>query len=685
MTAYSRARPAGNWQNLGTAGAAVVDGPSELEKWDQALYELKSAGAPGYTVSSNGTTVTGRDPAGVLVSTGTDLGAVMTAIFAVLPATGGTISFQNTGSVFPQATIPLIPKSISSLLYIEGNGSTVQLSATGYTFLSFARSADYDTWQNVWVNGFVIDGNNADPAVGVPTGVVVGVTTATRQRINADNLRFTNILSKNVPVLASGSQRIHYQVMCYHPATGETQTNLTNISVRHVRMLGGNQGVCISGESADTTCNVFHDSLHVDDWYFDSLVTPTTNKAGVGVQYGSKGFGNRCSVTNGYCKNSSDVCVEIDSFTLATTENVESVDSLKIAFLYRNFHAPEDWKKQVGVFRNCTARYVNITPNGSTTDQTKAFMANNTSVVSATYGHIIIDKCQVYTTTLKLDTIQGFALNATALLQRLTVTDFRVSCIGIADTSTGSQFNDLILISPTSQCILKMARVWIQMSGSTSNAACRFRAFEVTGNTGSVYFEIDDVDIDVTLTGFTAFLSNGLLVGASTGNMSGAFRRIRFLNWTDDTGPSGILISSSATLTILGKITVENCDFNGLAGGGTEINVNANQVTQVFASHNRWKNKPVPSTLAGLTTATGQALGKLYPVLVSFVQGSGAAVTAIDISTNAGSTYKNILTQASGALPAGFSQTVGPLPTDALVKVTFTTTQPTINLIPVDA
>lgn len=80
--------------------------------------------------------------------------------------------------------------------------------------------------------------------------------------------------------------------------------------------------------------------------------------------------------------------------------------------------------------------------------------------------------------------------------------------------------------------------------------------------------------------------------------------------------------------------------------------------------------------------ATGKTLGTFWDAVVQFVQGSGTAITAIDVSTNGGTTYTNLLTQASAALPAGFDQTIGPLRSDSLIKVTFTGTQPTINLYP---
>jgi hypothetical protein len=71
------------------------------------------------------------------------------------------------------------------------------------------------------------------------------------------------------------------------------------------------------------------------------------------------------------------------------------------------------------------------------------------------------------------------------------------------------------------------------------------------------------------------------------------------------------------------------------------------------------------------------------PCIVQFVQGSGSGITAIDFSTNGGTTYTNLLTQAAGAMPAGADMVLGPVLPETLIKATFTTTQPTISLVPV--
>ena len=96
--------------------------------------------------------------------------------------------------------------------------------------------------------------------------------------------------------------------------------------------------------------------------------------------------------------------------------------------------------------------------------------------------------------------------------------------------------------------------------------------------------------------------------------------------------------------------------------------------------------KTAPTAMTGLVTGTGLEVGLTIPgipVFAQFVQGSGSAITAIDISTNVGTTYTNLLTQASAAMPAGSDLWIGPLRPDARIMATFAGgTQPTINLVP---
>jgi hypothetical protein len=157
-----------------------------------------------------------------------------------------------------------------------------------------------------------------------------------------------------------------------------------------------------------------------------------------------------------------------------------------------------------------------------------------------------------------------------------------------------------------------------------------------------------------------------------------------------DTASRAVWIGSTANLTISpGPVLVEDCDLGAITGS-TEIVADATQTAlgAVAVRDIRWKTRPAPVGFTGLVTATGKRLGAqaatvIWRSLVQFVPGSGAGITAIDVSTNNGTTWTNLLTQAAGAMPAGTALVAGPLSPDAQIRVAFTTTQPTITLVPV--
>ena len=150
---------------------------------------------------------------------------------------------------------------------------------------------------------------------------------------------------------------------------------------------------------------------------------------------------------------------------------------------------------------------------------------------------------------------------------------------------------------------------------------------------------------------------------------------------TGDGAPRAIFVRGTASVTLAYPFPIEDWDFSGMTVGGGEVFYADN--TNKAVMHTRrcvYKTTPVPTTWSGFasTTAYQQAFG--WDALLQFAQGSGTAITAIDFSTD-GTHFTNFLTQASGALPAGFDQVLL-LPAGGWLKLTFTGTQPTINVVP---
>lgn len=154
MTGYARARPAGSWQNFGTAGAAVVDGPTELEKWDQAIYDLKTEGLRANDYA-------GVDPTGVSDST-TGIATALAAADAVTGLTKlvfngtysvSTINFDGINDVWCDFGTSTIKKNVDSTTPLLRNKA--------------GGTANYGQCSGIVLTGGVIDPNNHQTGNGI--------------------------------------------------------------------------------------------------------------------------------------------------------------------------------------------------------------------------------------------------------------------------------------------------------------------------------------------------------------------------------------------------------------------------------------------------------------------------------------------------------------------------------------
>jgi hypothetical protein len=170
---------------------------------------------------------------------------------------------------------------------------------------------------------------------------------------------------------------------------------------------------------------------------------------------------------------------------------------------------------------------------------------------------------------------------------------------------------------------------------------------------------------------------------ATTGTIDG----LRIEAYANDSTAIGIVFQSGATINASHRHNWRNLDFSQLPSGGKEISIiTATDAAYIRTDQVTYKNSDVratPSALTGLTTVVGKQIGTPYQVMAAFTQGSGSGITLIELSTDGGTTYTTVLSQSSGAMPVGADLMVGPLWGDALIRVTFSTTQPTITLVPV--
>jgi hypothetical protein len=236
-----------------------------------ALLGLDLSGMGGshlskYVLISNGTTVSAYDQNGSLVSSGTDGGTVLSAVLPAAGSVGANIAFRNDGNIFPWSTVPMLPKGITSKLWIQGNGATVRLSSAGPRFLDFNKTADHDLFKNIEVSNFLIDCNNVTGTNA--NHVIIGTrrgSSGAQTRINIDQLFLHDITAINVPT-ASGNVRIGVYISIQQVAGSEaTQNYGTNILVQNVRVYGGEGGVYVDGGTnatfPDVNANVLLDAI----------------------------------------------------------------------------------------------------------------------------------------------------------------------------------------------------------------------------------------------------------------------------------------------------------------------------------------------------------------------------------------------------------------------------------------
>ena len=633
-----------------------------------------------YRLISDGTTVTAYGPSGTLVASGPDGGAVVAALLPAAASAGATIELRNDGHAFPWGSIPGLPAGITGRLLIRGNGATVQLSVAAPRFLDFKKVADGDTFQNIEIDGLVVDANNVDADVGGIIGTFSGAGTWL-QNVNFDRISIRRLKIINLPTSANFRGGIMLGVQ---NNLADPLHTITNITVADYDQSGGLSGIMVEGvPNADLTANVKLDNIVVDRWRVVRPAAPVAFvSGGQDILVGGKGYGGSCAIRNGYGFGSTDVGIECDSMGTANIENCIIEDSWNAGFYHTNYKAADATDTATINYRGCTAKRTTVQ---NAMAGWKFALAN-----ALPLRRIRVRDC-AYVSTVAYFHLGCNAITTTGCsIDDLLVDGFRSDITGFswdstveATLTTGHIYFGSL--STSAQSNVRLRNLSLNAAGVRTGAT-NFLTFQGITTGGKCNLLVDGLDWTVAITGQAAGSSRAVAAFGATGGVNLDLRNLRVLSATGDTNAVGLQIWNTASLLVANYIRVSECDFSGLPSSNELNYQTAGQNNdKVFVRNNIWKVKPAPTSLTGLVTATGLQLKTGYPVIVQCTPGSGAAITAIDYSTNGGTTYTNLLTQASGAMPA--SPTLieaGPLSSDALVKVTFTTTQPTITLVPVN-
>lgn len=461
------------------------------------------------------------------IATG-EFGAVLQSALTNLKTTAGNSvgTIVLAGSHAP-TTIPSIPPVATGttpdpryLKIIGLPGSKITASSGGKRFLDFGRTADYDWFGNLVVEGIVFDRNNLTDSTN--THVLIGnlVGGAWSRRVNFANIEIRRCKTLNVPMGSSaGYQNI--SLAGYHLASSEgTQTSITNILVEDCEFGGGNYGVAMVGSAASVTSgqgvNVWLDRIHIKRCKHDCGVVPTAFAGAANVQLGGYGFGESCVIEDFYGYNSSDVGFEIDAFQSATVERCVITDSWNAAFGSYCFRSPRDINSQIYRYRDCRVRSSAVVPTSG--HPFIGWECGSPNVPATQYaGTVLLDGC-AYDNATSYFAANGMAISCRAGsgFRRLVLRDFEYSSPSVSQTLSADAIASVIYLDPSAVAPFTLIYddVRVKVAGATTLNGHTFGAnlFHIAGT--------DDVGADVTVEG-RGYVFDYNMTGVAAGSTMG--------------------------------------------------------------------------------------------------------------------------------------------------------------------
>jgi hypothetical protein len=636
-------------------------------------------GAPIFSIGPGGASGSSGADYSIRAGVASSSVALQTAI-TTLGTTGGDILLGRGTHTW--TTTPTIPPGITGRLRIMGApGAKILLSSGAPRFLDFGKTADYDTFQNIEIRDLLIDANSIGGRHHVVIGTYIAGTPQTR--ISVNQLTIENVKTINVPVDSTlTNHRLNVWIVPGTP-TGTTAISIKNVRVNNVRFEGGNQGIVVGAADAAAGANCTVDEIHITNWWHSRTTVHGGPAAfsSSNVQVGSRATVGRVRIANGYGEFSGDVGIEVDNAQDLVCENVKIVDAFNIAFLLANFVAPTSTMAQKLVFDKCVG--VRATSTAGV-----GFRIDNQGNA---FGNITIAHCKWHHTQggYAISGGDGVLLTQSPDLHSLLVDDFDYVREGFAYTGATNANVDCFAIGTISTSRsphVTLRDVRIRVVGSRDNAtagALQICGIAMAGSTYSFTIENPYFHFDIT-----SMSTNGISciqLGRESAALRGTIRGIRLGTISDDTGPRGVIIRGTGTLTISNEVLIDDCDFVRMPSGVSEFLF----TTPINRSKVRLKNiqyriRPhLPAALGTLnfdqgswTTATANQYIGGHDAEVHFLAATGAGITKIEASKD-GTTYEEMWTQSSGVMS---QDVMVPVENGDYMKVTFATTQPTTKV-----
>lgn len=500
---------------------------------------------------------------------GTDPAAVLQSTVDALARTGGTILLKPGTYVWQ--SVPALPKDLPHWLKVIGEGEvTIQLTEKGPRAFDLRKTADYGTFQYIWLEGFTVDCNG----VGGRNHVVFGTYVSGNRlsRINIQDIKIRNIKTINVPVDPTiATYRLNIGIVVTHLAAGETQTNIQRILIEDCDFHGGNYGIGIEGSGILTTgLNVFLDDINIYRCRHTLGSVQASQFDSANFHVGSLGFGGSCHISDCFGQYSGDVGIEVNAFTTAVVENCIIEDSTGAAYYHTNYNNPLKANEQKITMRDCVARKIAVS------GAVESYGFECVGSLSVPLGAVTVENCTFRSAVRDYapSDVPGEALRAFSKsgFRFFSASGFKAIYDSISYAAPGNKwFRPVSLHVPSGTFNASLRDVEIVARGTkqVGSGSLGITAVGVDGN--DVHMSFDNIIVDYNIANIDAGNMYGMDIGYEKSTVEGTIRRFRVRQMMTDREPRGIIVEGKATLTINTQIIIENCDFSAMPANGVEV------------------------------------------------------------------------------------------------------------------
>ena len=584
----------------------------------------------------------------------TDDAAALQAAVDACGTSGGTVLFPPGTYLLDSAPIDL-PVANTAMMCLSGYGATIKLAASSAQFIRTNVTTAHDTFAHFVIEGFAVD---ADNLVSTTRQSVIGVSTATYNGVaEMTNLNFSDILVRdiriyNLPTSTTYSDGTWNGVYFWSYQAGEGQTTqnyLTDITVERVNVDGGDIGVAIGGTGTGTSnFNLYADRITVRDC--KQAATSVRALATNAFHLGGQCYGGEALIDNCTAVNAGDCGFEINGFARGTVRDCTNLDSTT-GFYTNNFNS-NSATDSVVLFSGCRNRCADIAATSQSFAATSAYAI----------GSLVLENCSSSCTVA--DQVSVGLATSNLTVGKVVVRNFRHEATGW--TLAGGGLYGIEVETIGTAAMVEVDGVYIKISGTQSTTGGVMRPFYLHGP-GQV-IDVNDVEVSLSSTTNASSTYAIHLTEAGTANgISGAVSGYRLVDCTNCAAATSwcVLMALSGDATV-GRLDFHDCDFTLL--NSTTLYTDDTNRAKITFHDCRFYTAPTPADIS----PTGSPY--TYTNLDSYeeyVLVYGGTVSAIELSTNAGTTFTNVAeTAGSWLLRAG----------DQL-KVTYSGT-PTMKKVP---